>query len=110
MDSNLCVDKLSEVMSCDTPVEESESGGTFPMDLAAILEERFGWTAVGFSRAALSRQFEQARDSPSPFFHNRVHYQMYQGGIDIRSMHSDQQCCVGHYLRFLASLLLSCHP
>jgi len=55
MDSNLYEDKLFEVMSCKTPVEESESEGTFPMDLATILEECFGWTAVGFSRATLSR-------------------------------------------------------
>ena len=55
MDSNLWEDKLSEVMSCDTPAEESESAGTFPMDLAAILEEHFGWTAIGFSRVALLR-------------------------------------------------------
>ena len=72
MDSNLWEDTLSEVMSCNTPVEESESEGTFPMDLVAIPEERFGWTAVGFSRATLSRQFEQAGDLPSPFLHTHV--------------------------------------
>jgi len=38
MDSNLYEDKLSEVMSYDTLVEESESKGTFPMDLTAISE------------------------------------------------------------------------
>ena len=65
MDSNLWEDKLSKVMPCDTPVEESESEGTFPMDVAAILEERFGWTTIGFSRATLSRQFRQAGDSLS---------------------------------------------
>ena len=57
MNSNLYEDKLSKVMSCDTPVEESKSKGTFPMDLTAIPKARFGWTAIGFSRAALSRQF-----------------------------------------------------
>lgn len=57
MDSNLYEDKLSEVMSYDTPVEESKSKGTFSMDLMAISEERFGWIVVGFSRAAMSRQF-----------------------------------------------------
>ena len=70
MDSNLWED--TEVMSCNTPVEESESERTFPMDLVAIPKERFGWTAIGFSRAALSRQFEQAGDLPSPFFHTHV--------------------------------------
>ena len=55
MDSNLWEDKLSKVMPCDTPVEESESEGTFPMDLAAILVEHFGWMVVGFSRAVLLR-------------------------------------------------------
>ena len=72
MNSNLNEDKLFEVKSYDTPVEESESKGTFPMDLIAILEERFGRTAIGFSRAALSTQFEQAGDSPSPFFHSWI--------------------------------------
>ena len=70
MGSNLWEDKLSEVMSCDAPTEESE--GTLPMDLAMILEERFSWIAVGFSKDALSKQFEQAGDSPSPFFHTRI--------------------------------------
>ena len=65
MDSNLWEDKLSEVMSCNTPTKESESEGTFPMDVAAILEEHFGWTTIGFSRATLSRQFRQAGDSLS---------------------------------------------
>ena len=55
MNSNLNEDKLLDVMSYDTPVEESESEGTFPMDLAAILEEHFGWMVVGFSRAVLLR-------------------------------------------------------
>ena len=55
MDSNLLEDKLSEVVSCNTPTEESESEGTFPMDLAAILVEHFGWMVVGFSRAVLLR-------------------------------------------------------
>ena len=55
MDSNLYEDKLLETMSCDTPMEESESEETFPMDLTAIPEERFSWTVAGFSRAALSR-------------------------------------------------------
>ena len=91
MDSNLYEDKLSEVMSCDTPVEESESEGTFLMDLAAILEERFGWTATGFSWAALSRQFGQIGDSPSPFFYSRVQYHLYWEGINSRLMHPDQQ-------------------
>ena len=54
MNSNLNEDKLLDVMSYDTPVEESESEGTFPMDLIAIPDECFGWTAIGFSRAALS--------------------------------------------------------
>ena len=72
MDSNLYEDKLSEVMSYDTLVEESESKGTFPMDLIVILEEHLSWTVVGFSRATLSRQFGQARDLPSPFFHSRI--------------------------------------
>ena len=57
MDSNLYEDKLSKVMSYDTLVEESKSKGTFPMDLIAIPKACFGWTAIGFSRAALSRQF-----------------------------------------------------
>ena len=74
MGSNLWEDKLSEVMSCDRSSEESKSEGTLPMDLAAILEERFSWMAVGFSRATLSRQFEQVGDSPSPFFHTRIQY------------------------------------
>ena len=91
MDSNLYEDKLSETMSCDTPMEESESEETFPMDLTAILEECFGWTAASFSRAALSRQFELIGDSPSPFFHSQVQYQLYQVGIDIRLMQPDQQ-------------------
>ena len=72
MDSILWEDKLLEVMSCDTLVKESESEGIFPMDLASIPEERFSWMVVGFSRAALSRQFEQAGDLPSPFFHTHV--------------------------------------
>ena len=72
MDSNLWEDKLSEVMTCDTPIEESKLEGTFPMDLVAIPEEHFGWMVVGFSRATLSRQFGQARDLPSPFFHSRI--------------------------------------
>ena len=55
MDSNLWEDKLSEVVYCDTLDEESESEGTFPMDLAAIPKEHFSWMVVGFSRAALSR-------------------------------------------------------
>jgi hypothetical protein len=55
MDSNLWEDKLSEVVSCDTHAEESKSEGAFPMDLAAISEERYCWTAVGFSRAMLLR-------------------------------------------------------
>ena len=76
-------------MSCDTPVEESESEGTFPMDLTVISEEHFGWTVVGFSRVALSRQFREDRDSPSPFFHSRIQYWLYRGGIDIRPMDSD---------------------
>ena len=57
MDSNLYEDKLFEVMSCETPMVESTFKGTFPMDLVAIPEECFGWTVVGFSRAALLRQF-----------------------------------------------------
>ena len=77
MGSNLWEDKLSEVMSCNTPVEESESEGTFLIDLVAIPEERFDWTAMGFSRAAQSRQFGQIGDSPSPFFYSRVQYQLY---------------------------------
>jgi hypothetical protein len=76
MDSNLWEDKLLEVVSCDTLVEESKSEGTFPMDFATIPEECFAWTVVGFSRAALSRQIEQVGDSPSPFFHTHVQYQM----------------------------------
>jgi hypothetical protein len=36
MDSNLYEDKLSEVMSCNTPIEESDFEETFPMDLASI--------------------------------------------------------------------------
>lgn len=56
MDSNLSEDELLEVMYCDTPVEESESEGTFPMDLTAIPKEHFSWIAVGFRWAALSRQ------------------------------------------------------
>ena len=55
MDSNLYGEKLSEVMSFDTPMEDLESEETFPMDLTAIPEERFSWTVAGFSRAALSR-------------------------------------------------------
>lgn len=77
MDSNLYEDKLSKVMSCDNLVEESESERAFPMDLTAIPGEHFGWTAVGFSRAALSRQFEQARDLSSPFFHSQMQYRLY---------------------------------
>ena len=91
MDSNLYEDKLSETMSCDTPMEESKSEETFPVDLIAIPEERFGWTVTGFSRAALSRQLELVGNSPSPFFHSCVQYQLYRGGIDIRLMRPDQQ-------------------
>ena len=64
-----------------------------------ILEERFSWIAVGFSKDALSKQFEQAGDSPSPFFHTRIQYQMYQGVNDIRPMHSDQQWLCWAYLQ-----------
>ena len=74
MDSNLWEDKLLEVMYCDTPTEESKSEGTFPMDVAAIPEECFSRMTIGFSRATLWRQFEQAGDSPSPFFHTHVQY------------------------------------
>ena len=42
MDCNLYEDKLSEVMSYDTSIEEAVSKGTFPMDLIAIPEEHFG--------------------------------------------------------------------
>lgn len=98
MDSNLYEDKL-EAMSCDTPMEESESEEVFPMDLIAIPEERFGWTAAGFSRAALSRQFELVGDSPSPFFDTRVQYQLFRGGINIRLMHPDQQWLHWEYLK-----------
>lgn len=55
VDSKLWEDKLSEAMSFDD-VEE-EINGTIPMDMSAILEERFGWTAIKFSTDALSRQF-----------------------------------------------------
>ena len=91
MDSSLYMDKLLEAMSCDTLVEEWESEETFPMDLIAIPKERFGWTTTGFSRAALSRQLELVGNSPSPFFHSCVQYQLYRGGIDIRLMRPDQQ-------------------
>jgi len=99
MGSNLWEDKLSEVMSSDASTKESKSKGTFPMDITAILEEHFGWTVVGFSRAASSRQFELVGDSPSPFFHTRIQYQMYQGGIEIRMMHPDQQWLCWAYLQ-----------
>jgi hypothetical protein len=59
MVSKLWEDKLSEVMSCDAPV---------------VLGECYSWTVAGFSRAALSRQFEQAEDLASPFFHTCIQY------------------------------------
>lgn len=91
VDSNLPEDKPSEVGPCDTPIEVSDMEGIFPMDLMVIPEERFSWTAEGFRRAVMSRQFGLTVDSPSPFFHSRVQYQLYRGGIDIRLMHPDQQ-------------------
>lgn len=42
VDSDLSEDKPSEVGSCETPTEVSDSDGVFPMDLSAIPEERFG--------------------------------------------------------------------
>jgi hypothetical protein len=59
------------------------------MDFAAMPKECFGWMAIGFSRAALSRQFELARNSPSPFFHTHVQYQMYYVTPQVLGFHLD---------------------
>lgn len=52
-------------MSCDEVEEEIDK--TFPMDMSIVLEEHLSWTVVGFSRATWARQFQQAKDLPSPF-------------------------------------------
>jgi hypothetical protein len=77
VDCKLSEDKPSEVGSYETPIEVSDFEGIFLMNLIAIPEECFGWTAEHFRMAVMSRQFNLAMDSPSPFFHSRVQYRLY---------------------------------
>ena len=61
------------------------------MDTSAIPKERFCWVLAEFSKMALSEHFGQARDSLTPCFFTRGQYMLYQGGIDVRPMHAEQQ-------------------
>ena len=77
---------MSGLLSSD----ENDDEGVFPMDMAAVLRDRYRWVVAEFSMSALSRHFGQARDSPTPFFETFSQYRLYHGGIDMRLMHTEQ--------------------
>lgn len=83
--------KGSEGSSFDISMEDIELEEIRPMDPTRVPKEGFEWTTKGFHQAAMSRQFYQIRDSPSPYFRSRVQYRLFRGGIDIRPMHIAQQ-------------------
>ena len=55
---------MSRLLSSD----ENDDEEVFPMDMAAVLRDRYRWVVAKFSKSALSRHIRQARDSPTPFF------------------------------------------
>jgi len=77
---------MSGLLSSD----ENDNEGVFPMDMAAILRDRYRWVVAEFSMSALSRHFGQARDSPTPFFETFSQYKLYRCGIDTMPMHTEQ--------------------
>ena len=78
---------MSRLLSSD----ENDDEEVFPMDMAAVLRDRYRWVVAEFSKSALSSHFGQARDSPTPFFETFNQYRWYRGGIDTRPMHTKQQ-------------------
>ena len=89
---------------------EDDGEDFFPMDMSAIPKECFRWVPAEFSKMALSRHFQQARDSPTPFFETFSQYRLYHGGIDTRPMHTEQQWLSWPYLEifyYMNSLVAS---
>ncbi|KAG0542208.1 hypothetical protein BDA96_02G083600 [Sorghum bicolor] len=72
--------------------------GTQPMDMSAVPAVRYHWVPEEFCKVCLSRHFEQARDSPSSYFHTHSQFKLFRGGLDIRPMHLDQQWVSWSYL------------
>lgn len=88
----------------DTPMEFPIDKETNPMDLMDLPAEKFEWMAEDFYQAAEMRQFCQALDSPSPYFHSRVQYRLIKVGFDIRPMHTAQRWLHWGYLKNCAPM------
>ena len=69
-------------------LEEDDDEGVLPIDMDVIPKGRYRWVAAKFNKSALSRHFEQARDSLTPFFETFSQYRLYHRGIDARPMHT----------------------
>lgn len=61
------------------------------MDVSKMPCGRFVWAPEGFREAALFRHFRQLRDSPTPYFLTDTQFKLFQGGIDVRLVHTEQE-------------------